>query len=171
MAGAVGWADQVRSNSSVSSNAYNNTPSPLYAVLPELWRILGELDVQSAPLERCICIGHYLQLMSMIYRIIVQSSPIFRALRIEATNIMHKYEPRSHAERENFIYASMNIINAWKTGSAVAPEGLRLLGSLKHRFPEMRRWNTVMVVLQKFPWVAPYRAEWKDSLLQSSIRD
>lgn len=170
MAGAVGWTDQVRSNLSASSETYDNTPSPMYAVLTELWRILERLDVKTAPLERSICISHYIQLMSMIYRKIVQSSPIFQSLRNEATDIMHNYGPRSQAERENLIYNSMNVVQAWKTGSILEPEGVRLLNALKHRFPEMRQWDTLMVILQKFPGIPQTSAEWKENLMQNSSR-
>jgi hypothetical protein len=93
---------------------------------------------------------------------------MFQSLRNEATDIMHKYGPRSQVERENLIYHSMNVVHAWKTGSNLEPEGLRLFHALKHRFPEMRQWDTLMVILQKFPGIPPTSAEWKVSLMQSS---
>ena len=171
LAGSVGWADQVRSNSSPTSEEYDDAPSPLYAVLTDLWGILGGLEAKIAPLERCICIAHYIQLMSMHYRKIVQASAEFRLLRAEATDIMHWYQPRTHAERENLIFHSMNVVNAWKYGTVLDPEGIRLLVSLKLRFAEMRQWDTLVYILQKFPWISPSTAEWKDSLQQSSMMD
>jgi hypothetical protein len=171
LSGTIGWVDQVNSNSSASSETYNNTPSPLYAGITELWRILGGLDAQLAPLERCICIAQYVQMTSLNYRKIAQSSPIFQALRAEATDIIQKYHPRSCAERENLIFYSLIIINTWEIGTVLEPEGLCLLRTLKYRFPEMREWDTLVVLLQKFPWVDPVTAEWKENLLQGSSQD
>lgn len=171
LAGTAGWADQVRSNALASSKAFDDTPSPLYSKLGELWRILKRLDAQSAPLERSICIAHYIQLLSMIYRRIVRNSPVFEDLRAEATEIIHTYQPRTFAERENLIFHSMCIVDTWKTGIKLDPEGVRLLCGMMRRFPEVRRWETLIITLQKFPWTPQVRAEWEGNLRQSLNRD
>jgi len=163
-----GWANQALLNLSPISKMRNlDSGSPIYAMLSEVRSILGGLNPLSAPLERLLCIAHYLLTMSSYYRKIVQHRHVFQKLRAEATELAMKYQPQTNPERDNLIIHSMLIIQAWKTSSKLEEEGLCLLNSLKQRFPESRHWQTLEATLMKFPSIAPAMAEKKDCWLQS----
>jgi hypothetical protein len=162
------WARQALSNlSSISTKHDFNTGGPIYGMLTQLWGILSGLDPQSKPLERILCIAHYLMMMSSYYRRIVQRRKIFCDLRAEATAIALTFQPRNEAERDNLIVHGMLITQTWKTSSVLEKEGIQLLHSFRQRFREASRWETLEVVLMKFPSIAPAMAEKKDCWLQS----
>jgi hypothetical protein len=168
---ATGWEDQFRLNSTPSPELKDlRLESPINDVRGMLWDILGRLDPLSAPLERLLCITHYLQVGIMYYRNLVQTTPIFQDLRAEATDIIYHHKPQTTAGREAFIYHSMLIIDLWKIQSVLQSEGFSLLSSLRHRYPELRQWNVLKIVLQKFFMIPPLLAEWENNwrLLDSS---
>jgi hypothetical protein len=74
----------------------------------------------------------------------------------------------TYAEFECFVYYSLFVINSWKTETVLEEGGLRLWRSMKHRFPEMRQWETILDMVQNFWVMTPHTAEWKDDWLQSS---
>ncbi|KAK5056614.1 hypothetical protein LTR84_012146 [Exophiala bonariae] len=169
LARTIGWEMQVRFNSaSVSGAGHLDLVSPLYATLIHLWRILEAMDSRSSPLERIFCIAHYLQMSSLYYRRIVLNSSVFQALRSEGTELAIEYQPQTEAERDNLIFHGILIISTWKTTSVLEYDGMRLFSSFKQRFPKVRQWDTLVSILQKFPWLPPLRAEWKDNLEQSN---
>lgn len=162
----IGIVVQIRSNSSVANDL--NFETPIDDAASHLWSMLGRLDPQVAPFERLMCLADYLQLSSMYYRKILNTSPLYQNMRVEATLLVRTYQPRTQAERDALVYYAMFIINSWKTSSILEPEGLDLFDNLKSRFAEYRQWDTLRTVLQNFPWIAPITAEWEDNWLQSS---
>ena len=171
LASFSGWANQALSNLSPISAMHDlDSGGPIYAMLSQLWRILGGLDPLSAPLERLLCIAHYLLMIGSYYRRIVQHRYIYQTLRAEATELAMKYQPRSQPERDNLIVHGMLVIQAWKTANFLEEEGLSLLDNFKQRFPEARQWETLEATLKKFPSIAPAMAEKRDCWLQSCSR-
>jgi hypothetical protein len=78
-----------------------------------------------------------MQLISIHYRKVARSSRVVPTLGAEATEIVHQYQPRSTAELDVLLDDGMMVIDAWKTES-IQEQGLSLLSSLKHPFPEIR---------------------------------
>lgn len=161
----IGIVVQIRSNASVANDL--NFETPLDDAASNLWSMLGRLDPQVAPFERLMCLGDYLQLSSMYYRKILITSPVFQNMRLEATQLARTYQPRTQAERDALVYYAMFVINSWKTSTILEPEGLDLLNTLKTRFAEYRRWDTVLAVLQNFPFIPTITAEWEENWKQS----
>jgi hypothetical protein len=163
-AGLLKWLAQVNAGVPLDSDSFDMQTS-----YNEIWDILERLDPRSAPLERCSCIGIYLHMASLYYRQIVYTSPVYKALRAEATEIVRSYEPQNPAERDNLIFHGVKIFKLWKTGPVLEQEGLHLLANLKLRFPEVRQWDTLLVVLHKFPFFGPDMDEWREVWQQGSI--
>ena len=161
----IGIVPRIRSNELEPNDL--NFDTPLHDVVGHLRSILDRTDAQCVSFERLMCLTDLVQLSSMYYRKIVVSSSAFQAFRKEATNIAQTYLPKTQAERDGLVYYSMMLINSWKTSAVLEPEGIRLLDSLKMRFPEYRRWESLAAVLEKFPWIGPIRVEWEESWHQS----
>lgn len=161
------WLAQVNSGSPLDSDLFD-----MHSSYTQLCHILDRLDSHSAPLERCSCIGIYLHMASLYYRHIVYTSRSFEMLRAEATDTVQKYNPRTPAERNFLIFHGVKIFKYWRTtttGPVLEPEGLELLANLKLRFPEVRQWDALLVVLNKFPFFGPDMDEWKDIWMQASM--
>lgn len=157
------WLTQVSTRSLANSDLYD-----MHSAYNEKWSILQRLDPRVAPLERASCIAVYLHMASMWYRQLVYTSAVFQTLRAEATRLVRKCQPQTLAEREWLIFHGVKIYKQWKTGCVMQEEGLLLLADLKQRFPEVRRWDTLLPVLQKFPFFGPDMSEWKDVWLEGT---
>lgn len=162
--GLLKWLAQINSGSSLDSDVFD-----MHSSYNEIWDILERLDPGSAQLERCSCIGIYLHMASLYYRQIVYTSPIFETLRAEATEIIRSYEPQNATERDNLIFHGVKVFKLWKTGPVLEQEGLDLLANLKLRFPEVRQWDSLLVVLHKFPFFGPDMDEWREVWQQGTI--
>ena len=115
--------------------------------------------------------SQYTAVMRMTYVRIANKSPIFRKLRADTSEFISKYQRGTYVEFKCFVFYSMVVINLWKTGAKLEEGGLRLLRSMKHRFPEMRRWEIILDILQNVvPVPPPFIAEFKDDWLQSSLQ-
>ena len=160
---------QAMINSNLASKTHgHDVGGPQYTMLSELWRILGGLDARSAPLERIFCIAHYLLMTSSYYHRFAQRTPIYRALRAEAMDLVLTYQPQSQAERKNLIFHGMLIVSTWKITNVLQDSGLRLLDNLQDRFPELRQWDTFEMLMKMFPLIPAARAEWRNYWLQGA---
>ena len=165
MARATSWGVLIRSNLTPSPELKElQSDGPIYDMRGVLWDILRQLDPLSAPLERLLCMTHYVQMGSMYYRNLVQTTSIFQDLRAEATDIIYRYTPQTTAERDALIYHSTLIIDSWKVQGVLQLEGFSLLRSLRYHYPDVRQWDALKIILQRFLWVPPALAEWKDNL-------
>jgi hypothetical protein len=140
---------------------------PFVDLLRTLWAIIERLDPEERALERFFCIAQYITIMRQTYVGIVYKSPFFRSLRADASKFIPKFQPRTSAEFDCFVSYSMYVINSWKTEAELEESGLRLFRSMMHRFPQMREWDSILVIAQKFLAMPPYLAEFKDNWLQS----
>jgi hypothetical protein len=140
---------------------------PFVDLLKKLWAIIERLDPEESALERFICITQYITVIRQTYVKIVCKSTFFRALRADASKFILQFQPRTRAEFECFVSNSMYVINSWKTEAELEGGGLRILRSMKHRFPEMRQWESILDILQRFLIVPPYLVEWRNDWLQS----
>jgi hypothetical protein len=140
---------------------------PFVDLLKKLWAIIERLDPEESALERLICITQYITVIRQTYVKIVYKSTFFQTLQADASKVMVQFQPRTRAEFECFVSNSMYVINSWKTEAKLVGGGLCLLRSMKHRFPEMRQWESILDILQRFLIVPPYLAEWRDDWLQS----
>ena len=82
----VRWGARLFSLNVASALGSLQSARDLNLVLTELWGVIERLDPQTAPLERYSAITVYLRVLSYYFREILQSSPVFRALRIETTS-------------------------------------------------------------------------------------
>ena len=166
------WSDLLASSLDPSTIERKiNSLCPLDNLLKDLWVIIERLDPQEAAFERFVCMSQYILAMRMTYVRIVDKSSIFRNFRADTSEFISKYQRGTDAEFECFVFYSMLVINSWKTGAILEESGLRILRSMKHRFPEMRRWETILDILQNVVMVPPlFIAEWKDDWLQSSLQ-
>lgn len=157
------WLSHVNTRSLADSDLYD-----MHSAYNENLNILERLDPRVAPLERASCIAVYLHMAALWYRQLVYNSGIFKSLRAEATCLALECQPRTLAERDWLIFHGIKIYKHWKTGSVLEQEGLDLLVNLRTRFSEVRRWDTLLLVLQKFPFFGPDMSEWRDVFLEGT---
>jgi hypothetical protein len=168
-AGHGAWSDQLVSSLVLSTKKHTIHPTgPFVDLLKNLWAIIERLDPERASFERFTCITQYIAVIRLTYVAIVHRSSFFRSLRTDASEFMYQFQPKTRAEFECFVYNSMFVINSWKTEAKLEEGGLHLLRSMKQRFPEMRRWESILDIVQRFLVMPPYIAEWKNDWLQSS---
>jgi hypothetical protein len=162
------WSNQLVSSLSLSTKrGENHPPGPFVDVLRNLWAIIERIDPREAAFERFICITQYISVIRLTYVKIVYKSPLFRSLRADASKFIYQFQPRTRAEFECFVSNSLYVINSWRTEAKLEEGGLRLLRSMKHRFPEMRRWESILDIVQRFLVMPPYIVEWMNDWLQS----
>jgi hypothetical protein len=163
------WSDQLVSSLGLRTKTHTIQPSgPFVDLLRKLWAIMERLDPEEASFERFMCITQYMAVIRLTYVTIVHRSSFFRALRADASEFIYQFQPRTRGEFECFVYYSMYVINSWKTEGKLEEGGLRVLRSMKQRFPEMRRWESILDIVQRFLVMPPYIAEWKNDWLQSA---
>jgi hypothetical protein len=110
----------------------------------------------------------YITVLRLTYVKIVYESSLFRSLRADASKFIFQFQPRTRVEFECFVYNSLYVIISWKPGAKLEEDGLRLLRNMKQRFPEMRRWGSILDIVQRFLVLPPYIAELENDWLQSS---
>jgi hypothetical protein len=166
------WSNQLVSSLSVGTKRRDIHPTgPFVDLLRKLWAIIERLDPENAGLERFICIAQYIAVIRLTYVRIVHKSSLYRSLRADASEFMYRFQPRTPAEFECFISYSLYVINSWRTEAKLEEDGVRLLRSMKQRFPEMRQWESILDIVQRFLVMPPYIAEWKNDWLQSHSDD
>jgi hypothetical protein len=144
-----------------------HSTGPFVDLLRTLWTIIERLDPEESAFERFICIAQYLTVMRLTYVGIVHKSPFYQKLRADASTFILQFQPGTRAEFECFVSYSMYVINSWKTGAELEEGGLRLFRSMMDRLPQMREWDSILVIVQNFLAIPPYIAEFKDNWLQS----
>lgn len=160
----AGYADEVISNLSETHEHRERPVSSLYPVLSGLRSFVERLDPQSARLERCLGLAIYMNVACLYYRQISQESPKYRKLRAEVTDILLGYQPQTQAERDTLTYIFLIVLDSWKIGKRLAPEGLHLLRCLKARLPLIRQPDVIEMNLSNFLWNPLNATECKNNL-------
>lgn len=161
------WYGKLMSSLNIrTENQESNLTGPFVNLLRTLWAIIERLDPEESAFERFVCITQYVTVMRLTYVGIVHKSPFFRRLQADASKFVLQFRPRTRAEFECFVSYSMYVIHSWKTEAELEEGGLHLVRSMVHRFPQLREWDLILVIVRKFLAMPPYIAEWKDNWLQ-----
>jgi hypothetical protein len=115
--------------------------------------------------------ANYLYFSTKYYRLIMQRSSTFLTFRLQATDFINRYQPRNLRDRNLLLHSALLTIHSWKTGTVLEREGVQLVESLKHRFPEVQDWAVLRHIMKdKFGHLDPVLAEWEHSWSQSSMQ-
>ncbi len=112
----------------------------------------------------------YLYLSSKYYLLIMQDSPTFHTFRLQATDCIYRYQPRNIYDRNLLIHSTFLTCQSWRTGTVLHREGVKLMESLKRRFPDvMQDWAVIRQIMkEKYAHNDFVLNEWEHNWAQSS---
>jgi hypothetical protein len=77
-----------------------------------------------------------------------------REPKFELTNKIALYSPKSPAEELCVIWMWIVLIDSWRTGNRLQPDGFSLLFNLQQRFPRLRYTENVSACGSQFLWTS-----------------
>jgi hypothetical protein len=75
-----------------------------------------------------------------------------RGARFEVTSKLDSYSPQSKSEEKCMIWMWIVIIDSWRMGSQLQPDGVSLLFRLQSRFPALRGVGAAIQIAKLFIW-------------------
>jgi hypothetical protein len=74
--------------------------------------------------------------------------------RFELTKKIASYSPKSPAEEQCLVWMWVVLIDSWRTGSRLHPDGFSLLFILQQRFPRLRYVANTIAMTSQFLWTS-----------------
>jgi hypothetical protein len=91
-----------------------------------------------------------------------------RGAQFEVTSKIAAYVPQSRTEEDCVIWMWIVIIDSWRMGRRLQPNGVALLFSLQARFPALRSVGAAVEVARRFIWTRDLdfsiREHWDDAM-------